>query len=211
MRCAAYAAVGPVLVASRKKSSRHQPISLILRIGATTRTGEGRRARVAMSFQGGTTRIKQKIQIGSMGGRLDYGGDDRAFHKDDVPKRVRHHLSVKFTHRCSCDMAHPPTTDPPTHSPHLSPGSLHVGCTLLDHRFTPRQHTHSLSPPPPSPLAPPVARLCGQPHTLAPLLSIRPFSLTCSGSDPLLHSLPTPPPYFPLPARRSSTAAVSRR
>ena len=153
-----------------------------------------------MSFLGGTTRIKQKIQIGSMGGRLDYGGDDRAFHKDDVPKRVRHHLSVGFTpHRCS-DTAHPPTTDAPTHSPHLSPGSLHVGCTLLDHRFTPRQHTHSLSPPPPSPLAPPsLASVANLTHSLrsypfAPSPSLAPAP-THSSTLSQLH----PPPSLSPP------------
>ena len=164
-----------------------------------------------MSFQGGTTRIKQKIQIGSMGGRLDYGGDDRAFHKDDVPKRVRH-LSVKV-YAASLQLRHGPSTYHRPTNP-LTPPIARLAPRGL-HSSRPPLHsppTHSLSlPSSPVPSRSSVARLCGQPHTLAPLLSIRPFSLTCSGSDPLLHSLPTPPPSFPLPARRSSTAAVSRR
>lgn len=34
-------------------------------------------------------RLRQKIQIGSNGGRQDYQSEERAFHPDDVPKRVR--------------------------------------------------------------------------------------------------------------------------
>ena len=33
-------------------------------------------------------RIQQKIHIGSMGGRVSYATDERAFHHDDVPKRA---------------------------------------------------------------------------------------------------------------------------